>query len=182
MEESSLPVLLECETLRLCGHAAYDKGQYVPADLMDRWRKDDPLLQTRSRLADVCGLAEPAIAGIEEAIETEVREAVARALAIDRPRPPQRWPVHAETTRKSTPRRTPWRRRSSRVPLPPAIAAADAQAVPGEGVKNGDAVNLALDYLLANRPGAFLAGMDVGVYGSAFKTCKGLIERYGTEP
>ena len=49
-----------------------------------------------------------------------------------------------------------------------------------KGVKNGDAVNMALDYLLANQPSAFLAGMDVGVYGSAFKTCKGLVERYGT--
>ena len=50
-----------------------------------------------------------------------------------------------------------------------------------KGVKNGDAVNLALDYLLANHPAAFLAGMDVGVYGSAFKTCKGLVERYGAQ-
>ena len=32
-----------------------------------------------------------------------------------------------------------------------------------KGVKNGDAVNMALDYLLANQPNAFLAGMDVGV-------------------
>ena len=50
-----------------------------------------------------------------------------------------------------------------------------------KGVKNGDAVNMALDYLLANQPTAFLAGMDVGVYGSAFKTCKGLVERYGAD-
>ena len=33
---------------------------------------------------------------IEEAVETEIREAVARALAVGRPRPPQQWPVHAE--------------------------------------------------------------------------------------
>ncbi len=48
-----------------------------------------------------------------------------------------------------------------------------------KNVKNGDAVNMALDYILANHPSAFLAGMDVGAYGSAFKTCKGLVERYG---
>ena len=40
---------------------------------------------------------------------------------------------------------------------------------------------MALDYLLANQPAAFLAGMDVGAYGSAFKTCKGLVERYGAD-
>ena len=43
MEESPSPVLLECNTLRLCGHAAYDKGLYVPAELMEQWRKDDPV-------------------------------------------------------------------------------------------------------------------------------------------
>ena len=179
MEALSLPVLLECETLRLCGHAAYDKGHYIPAELMDRWRKDDPLLQTRYRLADVCGLAEPAIAGIEEAIEIEVRDAVTRALAVGRPRAPQRWPVHAEAAEEPATaaldaaiESIPLRRSSPRLMLKPFQA---------KGVKNGDAVNLALDYLLANRPAAFLAGMDVGVYGSAFKTCKGLIERYGAE-
>ena len=58
MEESSLPVLLECDTLRLCGHAAYDKGLYVPAELMERWRKDDPAApDAGTRLAEVCGLA-----------------------------------------------------------------------------------------------------------------------------
>ena len=96
MEESPLPVLLECETLRLCGHAAYDKALYVPADVMERWRKDDPLLLARHRLAEVCGLDEPSIAGIEEALDTEIREAVARALAVGRPRPPRQWRVHAQ--------------------------------------------------------------------------------------
>ena len=32
---------------------------------------------------------------------------------------------------------------------------------------------------LAHNPAAFLAGLDIGVYGSAFKTCKGLIDRFG---
>ena len=32
---------------------------------------------------------------------------------------------------------------------------------------------------LRNDPRSFLAGLDVGTYGSAFKTCKGLIERFG---
>ena len=40
---------------------------------------------------------------------------------------------------------------------------------------------MALDFLLANQPAAFLAGMDVGTYGSAFKTCKGLVDRYGAD-
>ena len=188
MQASSLPVLLECETLRLCGHAAYDKGHYIPAELMERWRKHDPLVQTQRRLAEVCGFTESSIADIEEAIETEVHDAVSRALAVGRPRVPQQWPVHAKAaisaeddnndsrdesgTLEAAIEAVPFRRPAPRPVLKPFKA---------KGVKNGDAVNMALDYLLANRPSAFLAGMDVGVYGSAFKTCKGLVERYGAD-
>ena len=183
MQESSLPVLLECETLRLCGHAAYDKGLYIPAELMERWRKDDPLLQARCRLAEVCGLAESSIAGIEEAIEAEVRDVFARALAVGRPKPPRQWPVHAQPASSADDAEalvdSEAAVESIRFRLParwPPVRRFQAKCV-----KNGDAVNLALDHLLANQPQAFLAGMDVGVYGSAFKTCKGLVERYGAD-
>ena len=129
MQESSLPVLLECETLRLCGHAAYDKALYIPAELMERWRKDDPVLQTRRRLVEVCGLAESSIAGIEEAIETEVRDVVARALAIGRPRAPRQL---ASTCRGGTISRK--RRNDGVDSFPPAISTV-IKAFPGEGVR-----------------------------------------------
>jgi 2-oxoisovalerate dehydrogenase E1 component len=156
-------VLLECDTRRLCGHAAYDKGLYVPSDLMAQWRKDDPLLLARERLAEVCGLEERAIAEIEAGIESQVRDAVTRALAVGRPRAPRQWPVHAGAGM-----------------LADAQQAQTAKPHKAKAIKNGDAVNVALDYLLANHPSTYLAGMDVGAYGSAFKTCKGLVERYGT--
>jgi 2-oxoisovalerate dehydrogenase E1 component len=181
MEESPSPVLLECDTRRLCGHAAYDKALYVPAALMDRWQKDDPVLHTRHRLAEVCGLAESSIATLEETIDTEIRDTIACALAAGRPRVPQHWPVHAEVARsadddgvlvdyKAAIESKRLRRPSLRL-----------KPFQAKGVKNGDAVNMALDYLLANQPNAFLAGMDVGAYGSAFKTCKGLVDRYGAD-
>ena len=50
-----------------------------------------------------------------------------------------------------------------------------------EKVKNGDAVNRAIDYLLTRHPNAFMLGLDIGRYGSAFKTCKGLIDRHGPD-
>lgn len=34
---------------------------------------------------------------------------------------------------------------------------------------------------MENEPRAFLAGLDVGRYGSAFKTCKGLFDRFGPD-
>jgi 2-oxoisovalerate dehydrogenase E1 component len=41
MAQTRLPTIIECMTIRLLGHAAYDKAQYVPEELMDQWRHDD---------------------------------------------------------------------------------------------------------------------------------------------
>ncbi len=190
MDDVPAPMLLECETLRLCGHAAYDKCQYVPSEVMEQWRKNDPLLRTRRRLAEVSGFNETSIAAIEGAIDAQVRDVVEKALAVGRPKVPQQWPVHAEAA---------WPVDSidenideitdeniEGAPRTVTLAAGRSQRpqvkpLQVKGIKNGDAVNLALDYLLENQPTAFVAGMDVGTYGSAFKTCKGLVERYGAD-
>jgi 2-oxoisovalerate dehydrogenase E1 component len=158
MQSASLPMILECMTLRLHGHAAYDKGDYVPADLMQQWRKLDPLPAARQKVLELCGMSETSVKAMERAVEDEVREALANALAVERPNPTaNRMAVFVEET-------------------PPHVEPYRAPRV-----KNGEAVGRALDYLLENNPRAFILGLDVGVYGSAFKTCKGLIDRHGPE-
>ncbi len=157
MQATSLPAMLECMTLRLHGHAAYDRGDYVPAETMREWKALDPLPATRQKLLEVCGMTEPSVAAIDEAVEEEVRGALALAMAVARPDPlTNRMAVFAEPQAPMVvkPYRTP-------------------------RVKNGEAVGRALDYLLENHPQAVLLGLDVGVYGSAFKTCKGLFDRHG---
>jgi 2-oxoisovalerate dehydrogenase E1 component len=175
MEESPAPVLLECDTRRLAGHAAYDKGLYVPAELMEQWRKDDPLVLTRHRIARFAGLSEQSIREIEESVDAEVRDVVTRALAVARPRAPRQLPVHAEAATLAEDAVTTPAVQSSQRPQ----HSHKVTPLSAKNVKNGDAVNMALDYILANHPSSYLAGMDVGAYGSAFKTCKGLIDRYG---
>lgn len=158
MQASSLPTILECMTLRLHGHAAYDKGDYVPAERQQEWRQRDPLPAARHRFRDLCGMSEKAVTAVDEAVEEEVRSALTKALAVSRPSPmSNRMAVHAE------------------------LSPVDVKPYRTPKVKNGEAVGRALDYLLENNPRAALLGLDVGVYGSAFKTCKGLIERHGPE-
>jgi 2-oxoisovalerate dehydrogenase E1 component len=156
MQGTSLPAIIECVTLRLHGHAAYDKGDYVPAETMRQWRALDPVPATRRQMMEVCGMSEAAAVAIEQAVDEEVRSALAQAMAVGRPDPlNNRMAVFAEAAAPAIkPYRTP-------------------------SVKNGEAVGRALDYLLENNPQAFVLGLDVGTYGSAFKTCKGLIERHG---
>lgn len=158
MQAAPLPMLLECMTTRLYGHAAYDKGDYVPADTLRAWREQDPLRTARQRLLEVSGMSETDVQAVEESVEEEVRSSLAKALPVGRP--------------------DPLRHRMTVFADPQTVVAKPYEA---PLVKNGEAVGRALDYLLANHPRAFLFGLDVGTYGSAFKTCKGLIERYGPE-
>ena len=158
MQATSLPAIIECMTLRLHGHAAYDKGEYVPIEKVREWRALDPVPATRQKLMEVCGMSEASVAAIEQAVEEEIRSALSRAMQVGRPDPmSSRIAAFAET---------------------PPVAAKPYHT---PSVKNGEAVGRALDYLLENNPQAFVLGLDVGVYGSAFKTCKGLIGRHGSQ-
>ncbi len=125
---------------------------------LQEWRRRDPLPAARQKLLELCGMSEAPVAAMERAVDEEVRSALAEAMAVGRPDPSNnRMAVFAEAPPpKVKPYRTP-------------------------RVKNGEAVGRALDYLLENNPRAFLFGLDVGIYGSAFKTCKGLIERHGPQ-
>lgn len=158
MQDNSLPFILECSSIRLHGHAAYDKATYVGAEEQERNRRRDPLPRTRGLLQDVCGMAEEEIVALETEVDDEVQEAIADALKVRRPSPAtEGGAVFCPRSRSAAP---PYR--ASRV-------------------KNGDAVRRALEYILEHNPRAYLAGLDIGIYGSAFKTCKGLIERFGRE-
>ncbi len=156
MHDNPAPAILECMSLRLHGHAAYDKAEYVSRQQLQQWHRRDPLPRARQKLHELCGFSEPDIVALEEAVEEEVQQSVVEALKVARPEPrTHRWSVYANTA-------------------PPAV-----KPFAVKRAKNGEAVNLALEHILAHNPDAFLAGLDIGTYGSAFKTCKGLIDRFG---
>jgi 2-oxoisovalerate dehydrogenase E1 component len=158
MREEPGPMLLECMTVRLQGHAVYDKAEYVDPQDLAEWKRTDPLLRARQKLLDVCGFSDAQATSLEAEIDDEVQATAADALRVPRCRPTdQEWRVYAD---------------SSPAPVKPFHAAR---------AKNGEAVQKALAYLLDNSPRAFLAGLDVGRYGSAFKTCKGLIDQFGED-
>lgn len=158
MQKDSCPRILECMSVRLHGHAAYDRAEYVSPEKVEAWRRRDPLPKTRQKLMEVCGVSDSQTSRLENQIDETIQAAVADAMKVARCTPnAQSWRVYAD---------------SSPAPVKPfRIARA----------KNGDAVNHAIGHILENSPRAFLAGLDVGRYGSAFKTCKGLWERFGPD-
>ncbi|MCS7238882.1 MAG: thiamine pyrophosphate-dependent enzyme [Thermoguttaceae bacterium] len=158
MERDPAPAILECMTLRLCGHAVYDKCEYVSKEEWAAWEAQDPVPRVRRQLLEEGLAQEEELVAFEAWVRKELQQICLRALRVPPARPSGKsgWPVFATSTPGTK--------------LPPFKA---------QKVKNGSAVTLALDYILKHDPKAFLVGLDIGRYGSAFKTCKGLIDRYG---
>jgi 2-oxoisovalerate dehydrogenase E1 component len=156
MNETSLPYLLETMTIRMYGHAVYDNAEYVSEQEREYNRANDPVVKTRRKLIDECSMSEEDIQKIESDIDTFLTEQTKSAVSVPRcSHQSHPWEVFS---------------RSAIKPLPPFSA---------KKAKNLTAVTMALDYLLTNNTNAILCGMDIGPYGSAFKTCKGLHAKFG---
>ena len=71
------PTLLECVTYRVEGHSTSDDPRaYRPAELVEPWRKKDPILRLRQHLARRGLLAD----GDDERLRAEVREEILEAV------------------------------------------------------------------------------------------------------
>ena len=46
------PVLIEAKTMRMRGHAQHDAAEYVPQELLDRWKQRDPLARHEKFLTE----------------------------------------------------------------------------------------------------------------------------------
>ena len=69
------PFFLECKTMRMRGHAEHDDARYVPAELLEEWRKKDPIDRFSKRLTEEFG--------VSSALLKEQDEQVARLIEED---------------------------------------------------------------------------------------------------
>jgi pyruvate dehydrogenase E1 component alpha subunit len=79
------PTLIECQTLRMEGHAVHDDAYYVPKELFERWAERDPLERYRTWLRENAELTDEE----EDEIGTQVKKVLNDALqrAEDSPMP-----------------------------------------------------------------------------------------------
>lgn len=66
------PVLIECKTMRMRGHAIHDNMSYVPKELLAEWEQRDPIARLELRLREM-GL-------LDDAKQTELMARVVRDL------------------------------------------------------------------------------------------------------
>lgn len=75
------PTLVEAETMRMDGHAAHDPADYVPDELLARWRERDPIELQARRLLDRGDADADDIEAIRSTATEEVAASVATAFA-----------------------------------------------------------------------------------------------------
>jgi TPP-dependent pyruvate/acetoin dehydrogenase alpha subunit len=75
------PTLIEARTLRMHGHGAHDDASYIPSELLEDWRRRDPI----ERLAERLGGDE--LADAEAEVKAEIDAAVEAALGAPMPDP-----------------------------------------------------------------------------------------------
>jgi TPP-dependent pyruvate/acetoin dehydrogenase alpha subunit len=75
------PTLIEAKTMRMKGHAEHDDARYVPAEMLETWRRKDPIERFEKYLVSKKLMSAAEKAGIEDRLDREIREDVAFAEA-----------------------------------------------------------------------------------------------------
>ena len=81
------PFFLEFKTMRMKGHAEHDDAWYVPKEMINKWRKKDPITRFEKYLAQKKLMSAKEKAAIVARVEKEVREDVEFAEASPLPAP-----------------------------------------------------------------------------------------------
>ena len=147
------PVLVEADTYRWHGHYEGDPERYRDETEVRRWRTErDPLMLSRAGLAEYADRVDQ----IEDEVERELDEAVARASAAAMPAPES---LHRYVIADR--------------PTPP-----EPEPPTGAPFRMMDAICEALTAELEQDPRVFLAGIDVGAGGNVFGLTRGLHQRW----
>jgi TPP-dependent pyruvate/acetoin dehydrogenase alpha subunit len=87
--EGGGPTLLECQTLRMEGHAVHDDAFYVPKELFEEWAKRDPIERFRIWLQEHAELSNDEDEQITGQVKKLLNEALQRAEESPLPTPDQ---------------------------------------------------------------------------------------------
>jgi pyruvate dehydrogenase E1 component alpha subunit len=81
------PTLIECQTLRMEGHAVHDDAFYVPKELFERWAERDPIERYRSWLRENAELTDDEEEEIAAHVKKQLTDALQRADESPQPDP-----------------------------------------------------------------------------------------------
>ena len=70
------PTFIECKTMRMHGHSEHDSAKYVPRELLEEWKKKDPILKTERMLEEFGYGDDGTFREVQERVAKEVEVAV----------------------------------------------------------------------------------------------------------
>ncbi|MCF6158805.1 MAG: thiamine pyrophosphate-dependent dehydrogenase E1 component subunit alpha [wastewater metagenome] len=79
------PTFIECKTMRMHGHSEHDSAKYVPRELLEEWKKKDPILTIEKFLLENNITKKEELDDIDARVEEEIDEA--ERFAIESPFP-----------------------------------------------------------------------------------------------
>jgi TPP-dependent pyruvate/acetoin dehydrogenase alpha subunit len=85
--EDGGPTLIECQTLRMEGHAVHDDAFYVPKELFEEWAKRDPIERFRAWLKENADFSDEEEEEIRGDVKKTLNDAIRRAEDSPMPEP-----------------------------------------------------------------------------------------------
>lgn len=154
------PILIEALTFRMRGHEEASGTKYVPAELMEKWAKKDPIENYETYLLDEKVLNKKKVEEIKAAFKAEIEDGLERAYATPMPEPT----IEQEMEDLFMPYQ-------QRLVHPSGSQKTERRFV--------DSISDALRQSMEKYPDLVIMGQDVAEYGGVFKITEGFVEQFG---
>jgi pyruvate dehydrogenase E1 component alpha subunit len=69
------PTFIECKTMRMHGHSEHDAAKYVPRELLEEWKKKDPVLKMENYLLENNHASENELKDIDKRVHDVIEDA-----------------------------------------------------------------------------------------------------------
>ena len=159
LRKNPRPFLLECKTFRMRGHEEASGTKYVPEELMDEWKKKDPILNYENYLVDNNTLIDSQIQQIKEQIFEEISEAASVFNKTGSMEVTSQNELN-DVFREYFP-----------IKITPKGETKEFRFI--------DAIQDALKIAMKKYGNLILMGQDIGSYGGVFKITEGFVEEFG---
>ena len=159
MRKNPSPVLIEAKTFRIRGHEEASGVKYVPKELIEKWKRKDPIKNFESTLADENIFNEEGFDVIRKSIKNKIEQDIESALKT-------RLPSSSKSKELSD-----------------VYADYDFQQIePSESKKEiryVDAIQESLHQSMKKDEKIIIMGQDIAEYGGVFKITEGFVKEFG---
>ncbi|MEO6916373.1 MAG: dehydrogenase E1 component subunit alpha/beta [Chitinophagaceae bacterium] len=192
------PYLIECMTFRIRGHEEASGVKYVPPELIESWKENDPVSNYETFLSSAGIFSREDMTAVKielkEWIDGEINDCLDRPSQFGNAAEEIR-DVYASAMNYETEQTRDFddpdpnpavKAESDADTAEPVVPAGSGSGEPSSVTKHAmttmrfvDAISQAIDQSMEKHPSLVLMGQDIAGYGGAFKVTEGLLQKYG---